>query len=254
MTRDYYNRRAGVGGDRPRLTLEEMAAQVAVAYRFINERGYLQRSFGYYCVDDGAVPGREGAGINAALLLATGIQVSTSLEEFIRGADEASVFTVLEFVFDHSAKPLDNTGRHHSFNNCGWHYASSDPRLFDEQMARSEWRAKVNGALKFYQDGFELSEAGEVLRFTPDGMSDLVRSPLPAAVQPLDADKVAHAVRTFHLGRTTREESKASRSCSLRRPRVSPTGSEEAAHEERGRPLQHRKQLLDSSSSRDPEG
>lgn len=208
MTRDYYNRRSGAGGERPRLTLPEMAGNIAGAYRFILERGYLQRSFGYYCVDGGEVPGRDGNGINEALLLATGVRAPTLLEDLIRDADEAVVFTIVEFVFDHLAKPLENTGRYHPFNNCGWHYDSADPRFFDEPAARGEWRAKINGALKFYEDGFELSEAGEVVRLAPDGVTELVRAPLPATLQRTDAEKVAHAIRTFHLGRATREERK----------------------------------------------
>lgn len=208
MTRDYYNRRVGIAGDRPRLTLDEVAALVADVYLFVDGRGYLQRSFGYTCVDDGDVPGRDGNGIRQPLLLSTGIRCLTTLDEHLRTADEASLFTVIEFVFDHVAKPRENTGRHHSFNGCGWHYSGTDDRLFDEPAAREEWRAKINGTLKFYEDGFELNAIGEVVRLAPDGVAPLVRAPLPTDVQPTDAEKVAHAVRTFHRGLATREERK----------------------------------------------
>jgi hypothetical protein len=106
------------------------------------------------------------------------------------------------------AKPLGNTGRYHPFSDCAWHFESTDARFFDERTAREEWRAKVNGALKFYEDGFELTRGGEVVRLAPDGVTDFVRAPLPMAVQPIDAEKVAHAIRTFHLGRAAREERK----------------------------------------------
>lgn len=208
MTRDYYNRRTGVDGGRPKLTLEEVAAYVADAYRFIDDRGYVQRSFGYHCVDDGDVPGRDGNGIRQGLLLATGLRCPTSLDDFLRVADEASLFTVIEFIFDHVAKPREGSGHYHSFNSCGWHYGVGDARLFDEAAARTEWRSTVNGTLKFYEAGFELSAAGEIVRLTPDGVASLVQSPLPTEVQPTDVEKVAHAVRTFHLGRATREERK----------------------------------------------
>lgn len=53
--RDYYNRRHGQAGQAPRLPLTDVARQVAAAYKTIDANGYLQRSFGYDCVDAGDV-------------------------------------------------------------------------------------------------------------------------------------------------------------------------------------------------------
>jgi hypothetical protein len=208
MTRDYYNRRTGQAGERPRLTLAEAAGQIASAYRFIDQRDYLQRSFGYYCVDARDVPGRDGNDIRESLYLATGVKITEHLATGIANLDEVALFTVVEFVFDHVARPLEGTGWFHGFSNCGSHYDSTDPRNFDEATARAGWRAKVNGILKFYADGFELSAQGEVMRLAADGVSALVSSPLPEATKPADAEKVTHALQTFLRGRSTREARK----------------------------------------------
>ena len=209
MTRDYYNRRTGQTVERPRLTLLEAASQIASAYRFVHQRGYLQRSFGYRCVDAGEIAGCEGNDLRAALHLATAIAISSQVDEWIAEADECGVFTLIEFVFDHVAKPHERNTWHHAWDNCGLHCTSlDDPSLFDEATARAEWRAKVNSVLKFYENGFELSQAGEIVRLAPDGVSELVRTSLPTATKHADVEKVAHAIRTFHLGRSTREERK----------------------------------------------
>lgn len=208
MTRDYYSRRTGNGGERPRFTLPQAARELAAAYRSVEQFAYLQRSFGYRCVDAGAISGREGRDLAAALRLAW-VAVDGLVDEWMIEADEPSLFTLLELIFDHVAKPLDGNIWKHDWDNCGWHCrALDDPRLFDEVAARAEWRAKVNAVLTYYEDGFELSTKGEIVRIPPDGASSLVTASLPASTQSSDAEKVAHAIQTFHRGRSTREERK----------------------------------------------
>jgi hypothetical protein len=208
VTRDYYNRRSGQGGERPRLSLEEAAGQLAAAFRFVLQKDYLQRSFGYYCVDQGVVPGREGGDIREALYLDTGIKITGPVDDAISTFDEAALFTLIEYVFDHVAEPRKGSGSFHSYNDCGWHYDFADASDFDEPAARAIWRERVNKILKYYEDGFELSASGEVERLAAVGVSELVTTSLPAATSPTDAQKVAHAIQTFLRGRSTREERK----------------------------------------------
>ncbi len=138
MSRDYYNRRVGKDGERPRLELREVASQLAAAYRFVDQQGYLQRSFGYRCVDAGDVSGLHGTDICHTLYLDAGIKVTGHVPTFIEQAgDEAVVFTLVEFLHDHVAKPAEGAGSYHSFSNCGWHYDCRGDR-FDEAAARGE--------------------------------------------------------------------------------------------------------------------
>lgn len=204
MSRDYYNQRLGIGGP-PRLQLAEVGDHLAVAYEFIAEQGYLQQSFGYSCIDAGNVPGIHGADLQSALYLAAGIRVDRYLPTFMREADEVSLFTLAEFIWGHVARPEDGAGRFHSFGGCGLHVNPRTDR-FDRKAAQDEWRAKINVFLKFYGEGFRLSEAGEIVRLTPDGMPALTETPLPRVIGNKDQAKVANAIRTFQLGRATREQ------------------------------------------------
>lgn len=205
--RDYYNRRHGHDGQPPRLTLPEVARQVAAIYRTSDANGHLQRAFGYQCVDAGQVPGEIGADFRMELFMRTGIRISGVVAEAIEQADEVTLFTILEFVYDHIAKPLQGEGRLHSWDNCGFHFDHTRDKS-DEQVGRAEWRNRINGVLKFYEDGYEISADGEIVHLAPDGMATLIATPPPTGTKDIDAAKLANAVRTFRLGRSTREQRK----------------------------------------------
>jgi hypothetical protein len=206
MTRDYYNRRVG-RGERPYLTLIEAAKQVAALYTYFEQQGYLQRSFGYDCVDAGEVPGLAGTNLASAFYLETGIRVTGRMTEFIEAADEVALFTLLEFVSDHVAKPKEGSGSYHSWSSCGWHFDCRRDK-FDVATARLEWREKLNMFLKFYEDGFQLSAAGEIVHIAPDGLAPLGEKAAPSAASNTDREKVANAVHIFNLGRSNREQRK----------------------------------------------
>jgi hypothetical protein len=109
MTRDYYNRRVGKDGERPRLTLRETAELIAETYALIDGHGHLQRAFGFDCVDAGEVPGTEGFGIRMPFFLKTTIKINGALRDAIKSANEVFLFTFIEFVHDYVAKPAENT-------------------------------------------------------------------------------------------------------------------------------------------------
>lgn len=202
----YYNRRVGREGDPPKLTLAEVAAGIAAGYQSVESKGYLQRDFGYDCVDAGAVAGKIGADLRIHFYLATGIRIEKSVFEFCTTTDEPGLFTLVEFIHDHVAKPAEKSGRYHSFSGCGWHYSASGD--FDPDAARDEWRSLVNTFIRYYGDGFELSANGEVVRLAPDGLEPLFNTAVPPAAGETNIAKVETAVRTFRRGLSSREEQK----------------------------------------------
>ena len=111
MSRDYYNRRVGKDGPPPRLELDDVVAQLAAAFTFVDQQGYLQRSFGYRCVDAGTVAGLKGADFRQSFYLDTGIKIAGAVTSFIETcSDDVAVFTLVEYVHDHLAKPLEGEG------------------------------------------------------------------------------------------------------------------------------------------------
>lgn len=205
--RDYYNRRVGEAGEPPKLTLGEMTAQLDAAYSWAEERGYLQKSFGYYCVDAHDVPGDHGSDLRPEFFMATGFRIEKDVREFLERATEVSAFTFIEFVYDHVAKPDERSGHYHSFAGCGWHFDYRSTR-FDVNAARSEWCDRINRFLRLYGDGYELSAAGEVVRLAPQGFEDLVIGRAQPQAGDTNVAKLNHAIRIFRLARSTREERK----------------------------------------------
>jgi hypothetical protein len=66
----------------------------------------------------------------------------------------------------------------------------------------------MNRVLRHYDVGYELSPDGEIVRLAPDGMKQLITARLPPEAARTDAAKIANAVHTFLLGRSTREQRK----------------------------------------------
>jgi len=208
-TRSYYNQRVGDGRP-PQLTLEETASLIEAAYRVVDEKGYLQRDFGFWCTDVNGgdiVPGRVGTDLRMEFYLRTGIRIENSVNDAFINADEVTLFTLVEFVHDYVAKPGKHAGWHHTWNNCGWHYDHQQD-TFDDAAGRAEWRTKVNAALLYYGDGYELRADGEVIHLPPSGMEKLTSMAAPAGAQPTDASKLVNAIHSFQLGRASREQRK----------------------------------------------
>jgi hypothetical protein len=205
--RAYYNRRIGKDGEPPRLALAEAAKQIAAACDYLEQHGYLQRAFGYHCVDAGAVAGKLGSDVRTHFYLSTGIRVETSVSDFLVKTDAVGFFTLIEFLHDHVAKPDERTGRYHSFSGCGWHFDCRSDQ-FDVEAARREWRDTTNALLKYYEDGYQLSGDGEIVRLAPDGLDALVEVDAPKASGDTNIKKLRVAVRTFRRGLSSREEQK----------------------------------------------
>jgi hypothetical protein len=204
--RQYYNRRIGQEGNPPKLTLAEAATGIRAGYQSMEDKGFLQRDFGYYCVDAKKVAGKVGADLRIHFYLDTGIRIEGSVADFCTATDEASLFTLIEFLHDHVAKPAEGTGYYHDYSGCGWHYNLTGS--FDTQAGQGQWRDAVNTFLKFYGDGFELSPDGEVVRLAPDGLAPLFDVAVPVAAGDTNIAKVETAVRMFRHGLSSREEQK----------------------------------------------
>jgi hypothetical protein len=206
--RRYYHHRMG-STERASFNLHEVIQEVLETFKDLDEQGYFQRSFGYDCVDSGRTPGLLGA-MDRYFYRETGIRMERGPFAFITEADETRIFVIIEFLHEHAAAP-DPEQRwgayRHDFSNCGWHF---DPKKhpFDVVAGRREWRNKINNIIDLYDDGYELSEQGEIVRLAPDGMKDLVAAAPTAAAGESNVAKINHAVHTFRRGLSSREEQK----------------------------------------------
>ncbi len=174
-TTPYYSVRTGKNPSGGRFGLEMFTRLFASLFSSFDGQGYFQEAFGYYCVDSGYVPGFVGDDIGGFLLRKLKKDDLWPVHERSSEYLEDDVFDLIELLYDVVSSGTE--GGYHSYSDCGWHY-----REFDKTAGRREFRIAVNEILREYQDGYELSQNGEILSLPPQGLSALTSAALP----PLD--------------------------------------------------------------------
>jgi hypothetical protein len=171
------------------LSLDDLRELLFSAYQHYEHSGYYVEAFGFTCVDSGFEPGYIGEGEDAYIRLVLERGQLWPMRDHYKKYDEDDVFTLIEFLYDHISKPKTKT--YHSWDNCGYHYSD-----FDRDQGRREFRERINLPLTRYGQGWELTEAGELLSLPPQGMTTLLTAPLPTT-DLTTQQKVAEATMKF---------------------------------------------------------
>jgi hypothetical protein len=152
--------------------------------------GLLQQAFGYDCVDAGEVCG-ELVEPSAHFYRLTGREHVWPYDIHGDDYDLDILIEVIEAVFDLVSEPL--TGRHHGFNDCGWHYETFDPG-----GGQRELRTQLNETLRLAEPALQLQENGEVVLLHSGELEKLLDAPLPPGAQSdLISSKMIDARRLF---------------------------------------------------------
>jgi hypothetical protein len=171
-SKGYYSTRTGRNPHGSKLDLPSLKRLFRSIYTDFVTRGYFQEAFGYGCVDAGEVPGTLGLDIDGRMLVALRKEGLWPILEHLEGNEEDDVFDVIEFLFDHVPRPVD--GYYHSFAGCGMHYST-----FNRRDGQAEFRNSLNPPLAIYDEGYTISEHGEILNLPEKGMSLLTEAGLP---------------------------------------------------------------------------
>jgi len=155
--RKYYSSRIGTEGLKTNFDLSDLRRHFLSTFNELDTLDYFNEHFGSDCVDVGEIPGTLGADIKGAVLLTLKRQNIWPFDEHFSSWDEAELFDVIEFVFDHISQPLEDGATYHSWNECGWHYIN-----FDRIAGQEVFRNKMNLMLEEYESGYTLSSKGEV--------------------------------------------------------------------------------------------
>jgi hypothetical protein len=173
---------------------------ISDVFEGLSREKWFDETFGTTCPDQregGGLAGYDPAGY---IYRRTWLQDAWPIERKLKGTDELTLFTLVEFLFDQVSKPVRTTGaRYHEFGNCGYHYDK-----FDGSAGRLRWRTEVNDILQFYGEGFELDGTGHLRRIGQFGLRELLSAKLPKTADPTAVTtKVDHAVDKFRAGRST---------------------------------------------------
>lgn len=172
MDRQYYSQRTGKNPGAARLGLGDLKRLFKSQYDQMAEQGYFQEDLGFWCVDSEFVPGKLGTDLEGELLLVLRKDNLWPIQSTIDDWSEDDFFDIVEFLFDHVSQPTKRT--YHDWSGCGWHCSE-----FDRKAGQAEYRAKINRLLNSYDQGFELSDAGQVLALPDSGLTPLLEAPLP---------------------------------------------------------------------------
>ncbi|MDR0478718.1 MAG: hypothetical protein LBH31_02700 [Burkholderiaceae bacterium] len=195
MAKKYYSTRTGKNPNAGKIDLATLRKLFSALYIELEEDGYFQEYFGYWCVDNGDVAGSLGPDIDAVILFKIRKSGLWPIREKIDNYSENDLFDVIEFLHDHSSKPID--GFHHTFANCGYHY-----HTFNQEAGRVYYRMKVRPLLEEYKNGYELSSEGEILEHAPVGMDPLLSANVPTTDKGI-SDRIASAIAKFRRYRSS---------------------------------------------------
>lgn len=98
----------------------------------------------------------------------------------------------IEFPYDHVSKPAEPRA-YRSWDNCGYH-----DRLCYCAPGQQTYHSEINDILKLLDSGWELSEAGEVLRRVSSEVADLLGRESPAVAGSTAQQRVGEATQKFH--------------------------------------------------------
>lgn len=199
--RGYYSTRTGRNSRGSRLDLPSLKRLFRSVYTDLSARGYFQEAFGYECVDAGEVSGTLGLDIGGRMLVALRKENLWPILERLEDYGEDDLFDMIEFLFDHVSKPVD--GYFHSFAGCGMHYST-----FNRRDGQEEFRNTLNPPLAIYDDGYTISEHGEILHLPDKGMSLLMEAGLPKHDPNNVEARVEAAVARFRRHHSSLEDRK----------------------------------------------
>jgi hypothetical protein len=166
--RQYYSMRMGKNPHASKLDLIMLLKLFRELYVDYTKKGYFQEAFGDYCADAGETPGNLGSDLEAQVFLILRKENMWPISDKCMEYSEDDIFDIIEFIYDNISKPIK--GSYHEYDGC-WHYYK-----FDQNVGREEFKQKINEFLSDYQDGFELSDKGEILVAIEPGLNDLMGS------------------------------------------------------------------------------
>jgi hypothetical protein len=218
--RRYFSERQGRGPRREPLPFEKFRRLVISVVEDLRVRDYFQEAFGYRCVDAGEVPGTVGRDVEAYFLRTLGREriwpywePDIPATDFVPGDYEPDVyadswdadtlFDVVEVLHDLVSEPGE--GRHHDYNNCGWHYSS-----FNRATGQDTYRREMNNVLSLADPPFELDNGGQLVEIGPPDFRPLLEATVPDGTEhDLITAKIDAAKRRYRSRGATVDEQHA---------------------------------------------
>ena len=168
--RKYYSERTGLVDHS--VDLKHLKRLFISSYETLQDKGFFQEYFGYWCVDAGVVHGKLSGDIDSVIYRNIRKDNLWPIKEKIESYKEDDLFDMIEFLHDYVSEPL--SGQYHSYDNCGYHY-----NKFKQDSGQVIYRTDINNLLAEYMDGYEINENGEIVSKIEPGFEKLFEAGLP---------------------------------------------------------------------------
>jgi hypothetical protein len=198
IKRNYYSVRTGKITPDQQVNFEVLKKLFSVTYNKLNADGYFQKYFGIDC-EDGYIPGELGEEIETIMFVNLRKDNLYPIWQNLANYTEDDFFDVIEFLYDHSSKGLNR--HYHNWNNCGYHYEE-----FNDIEGQKYFREQLNPILREYKDGFEISESGEILILSDNGLSNLFEADIPTSDKDNVSNKINSAILKFRRHKSTLDD------------------------------------------------
>ena len=130
-SRQYYSIRTGKN-PHTKIDLPMLRRLFRETFLKFQREYYFQEAFGYYCVDDGDVPGTLGTDIEAEMFRIFRKPNLWPIDKNCLNYSEEDLFDIIEFIYDSISKPLK--GRYHDFGQCAEFSVKSWPRIHNHLL------------------------------------------------------------------------------------------------------------------------
>lgn len=198
IKRNYYSVRTGKISPDQQVNFEVLKKLFLVTYNKLNSDGYFQKYFGINC-EDGYIPGELGEEIDAIVFVNLRKDNLYPIYQNLPNYTEDDFFDIIEFLHDHCSKGLN--GHYHSWNNCGYHYEE-----FNDIEGQKHYREMLNPILREYKEGFEISDSGEILILSDNGLSNLFEADIPTNDKDNISNKINSAILKFRRHKSTLDD------------------------------------------------
>lgn len=200
IKRNYYSVRTGKITPDQKVNFDVLKKLFLITYNKLQTEGYFQKHFGIYC-EDGYIPGQLGEDIQSMMYVNLRKDNLFPIQTNLQNYTEDDFFDVLEFLHDHCSKGLN--GYYHNWNACGYHYEE-----FNDLEGQKYFRELLNPILCDYQDGFEISDAGEILILSDSGLSNLFEADIPTNDKDNISNRINAAITKFRRHKSTLDDRK----------------------------------------------
>lgn len=198
IKRNYYSVRTGKISPDQQVNFEVLKKLFLVTYNKLNSDGYFQKYFGINC-EDGYIPGELGEEIDAIVFVNLRKDNLYPIYQNLPNYTEDDFFDIIEFLHDHCSKGLN--GHYHSWKNCGYHYEE-----FNDIEGQKHYREMLNPILREYKEGFEISDSGEILILSDNGLSNLFEADIPTNDKDNISNKINSAILKFRRHKSTLDD------------------------------------------------